>query len=61
MNLIMCTGEKDASEIMKETAAVAAKFYPVGRALGLQPSKLDIIKHNYPRECDEALNDVIVM
>jgi hypothetical protein len=35
----MCTGEEDASNVKKETAALAANFCPVGAALGLPLSR----------------------
>jgi hypothetical protein len=54
-----CTGEDDAPNIKKETATLAAKFHPVGLALGLPPSELDKIGRNCPRDCDEAFFQVI--
>ena len=56
----MCAGEEDASNVKEETAKLAAKFLPVGAVLGLPPSELDKISRNCPRDCDEALFQVIV-
>ena len=58
--IITCAGEEDASNVKEETAKLAAKCLPVGAALGLPPSELDKISRNCPRDCDEALFQVII-
>ena len=56
----MRAGEENELDVKEETVTLPARFYPVGIALGLPSSKLDKIRQNYPRDCDEALSQVII-
>ena len=56
----MCAGEENALDVKEETVTLAARFYPLGIALGLPSSELDKIRQNYPRDCDEGLSQVII-
>ena len=61
IGLIACAGEENAFDVKEETVTLAARFCPLGAALGLPPSELDKISQNCPRNCDEALFQVIVV
>ena len=56
----MCAGDENALDVKEETVTLAARFYPLGIALGLPSSKLDKIRQDYPRDCDGALSQVII-
>ena len=56
----MRAGEENELDVKEVTVTLAARFYPLGIALGLPSSKLDKIRQNYPRDCDEALSQVII-
>jgi hypothetical protein len=60
IDVIMCAGEENALDVKEETVTLAARFYPVGAALGLPPSELNKIRQNCPCDCDGALFQVIV-
>ena len=57
---ITCIGEGNAFNVKEATVTLAAGFYSIGAALGLPPSELNKIRQNCPRDCDEALFQVII-
>ena len=53
-------GEDDLSDIMHEIISVKARFYAVGRALGLSLGELNAIRQANAQDVEQGLNDVLV-
>ena len=56
----MFAGEEHATDIMKVTASLSAKFYSLGMMLGLPASELDKIRGEFYHDWDQALKQVII-
>lgn len=54
-------GEDDLADVMGEVRSLKAKYYPLGRALRLKASDLDAVREQYPRNVEQALNDVLIL
>ena len=58
----MNTGEKSLKDVMNEISTLKARYYELGRDLGVPVHELDTLKKQYgAANFDQAFNDVVLL